>query len=124
MARNVNRLSARSVESCKEPGRHWDGGGLFLSVGKPPTGTDPAAGATLPKKWMYRYRVGSKVRDIGLGSVAGVTLAEARDAASQCRSLLAKGLDPIEHRRSEKSKRTGFTFRQAAEELHSGKKGG
>ena len=32
MGRQVNKLSARKVETVKEPGRHSDGGGLYLNV--------------------------------------------------------------------------------------------
>ena len=32
MARKVDRLSARSVAALNKPGRHGDGGGLYLSI--------------------------------------------------------------------------------------------
>ena len=32
MARTINRLSHRKVETLKEPGMHSDGGGLYLQV--------------------------------------------------------------------------------------------
>ena len=32
MARQVNKLSARSVATLTKPGRHSDGGGLYLVV--------------------------------------------------------------------------------------------
>ena len=34
MARELNRLSARTVATVKKPGRHADGGGLYLVVDK------------------------------------------------------------------------------------------
>ena len=34
MARQLNRLSARTVATVKKPGRHADGGGLYLVVDK------------------------------------------------------------------------------------------
>jgi hypothetical protein len=39
MPRNLNRLSARRVETEKRPGRRADGGGLYLSIS--PSGHRP-----------------------------------------------------------------------------------
>src|SRR4051812_22454067 len=38
---------------------------------------------------------------MGLGALADVTLGEAREAAHECRRLLRRGVDPIDHRRTE-----------------------
>jgi hypothetical protein len=32
MARAINKLSARAAETLSKPGRHSDGGGLYLSI--------------------------------------------------------------------------------------------
>ena len=123
MARSVSRLTSRFCDTVKTPGRHWDGGGLFLMVGKPGKKLEGAL-QPLPKSWGFRYRDGKRVRDIGLGAIQGVTLAEAREKAAECRAMLAKGVDPIEARRTEQTKPAGLTFRQAAEQLHASKQTG
>jgi len=42
-------------------------------------------------------------RTMGLGSIHDITLAEARDAARECRRLVRQGLDPIEHQRQQRA---------------------
>jgi integrase len=60
---------------------------------------------------------------MGLGSLNTVSLAEAREAALQCRKLLRDGRDPIEDRRSQLASaqaaaaRQDPSFRQCAEEF-------
>lgn len=65
-----------------------DGGGLYLQV--------TASGA---KSWIFRYRFGAKRRDMGLGPLHTVSLADARSKATECRALKLAGDDPIEHHR-------------------------
>lgn len=96
----TNRLSAVKVQKEAKPGYHADGLGLYLQVSQ--------AGA---KSWIYRYRVGDKLRDMGLGSFYAVSLAQARDKAAKCRSLRAEGLDPIDARKAEKEKARSETLR-------------
>lgn len=72
-------------------GRHGDGGGLYLLV--KPSGR---------KTWVFRYRdrTTGKLRDKGLGPYPDIRLAEARDLATNCRSQLRAGIDPIASRRA------------------------
>lgn len=83
MAQSINRLSARAVATITAPGRHADGGNLFLVVDK--------SGA---KRWVFLTRSGGKQREYGLGSVQSVSLAAARELAAQYRAMIAQGLDP------------------------------
>lgn len=87
MAQAINRLSARAVATITKPGRHADGGNLFLVVDK--------AGS---KRWVFLTRAGGKQREYGLGSVHTVSLAAARQLASEYRAMLAQGVDPRTHR--------------------------
>jgi integrase len=119
VARSINRLNALACKRVKEPGRHWDGGGLFLMVGNAQARIDSP-----PKHWMFRYRAGAKVRDIGLGSLAGVSLVRARELAAECRALLAEGIDPIEKRREEAARAKPGAFWEVAEQLHASKMSG
>lgn len=104
MARPINRLSARAVQTVAAAGYHPDGGGLYLLVG--PTGS---------KSWIFRYQLRGRRREMGLGSAAVVTLQEARGAALEQRRMLAAGDDPIANR--EAARATGKTFGECAEAL-------
>ena len=90
--RRDNRLTARVVEQTKEPGYYGDGGGLVLRV---------ADGGN--KVWLYRYKAHGKVREMGLGPVRDVSLAEAREAAREARRLRRTGSDPIDTKRARKA---------------------
>src|SRR5690242_10472646 len=86
-----------------------DGGGLYLQV----TG----AGA---KSWLFCFTLRRRSREMGLGSLRTVSLAQARDAATECRRLIRNGVDPIEARKAQLSAAAleaarSVTFRQAAE---------
>ncbi len=50
------------------------------------------------KAWIYRYKLDKRPRQMGLGSVKDVSLAEARQKASEWRKLKLAGKDPINER--------------------------
>ncbi len=91
MARTVEKLSALTVSRAKEPGYYGDGAGLYLQVSK-----------SLTKSWIFRFTFNGKQREMGLGALHTITLAEARDKAKQCRSKLLDGTDPLEARNAAK----------------------
>lgn len=98
------RLSAATVRTIKEAGFYADGNGLYLKVDK--------SGA---KRWVQRIVIHCKRRDIGLGSVSLVSLAEAREKALEQRKLARAGEDPI----ARKKRSMGIlTFKEAAERVH------
>ncbi|SEW32870.1 Phage integrase family protein [Cognatiyoonia koreensis] len=101
-------LSAQKVKAAK-PGRHGDGRGLFLYV--KPSGT---------RSWILRYQVQGRRRDLGLGAYPDVTLAMARERATEARRLIANGEDPIAKKKQAKPK----TFKDAALELIENKRHG
>lgn len=103
MARSINRLTARTVASLKEPGRHADGGGLYLHI-------DPS----LSKRWVFVFQWRGQRKEMGLGSAATVGLAEARDEALAARRAVLAGTNPIEARKAE---RGGKTFADVADEV-------
>lgn len=90
MAREINRLSARKVATLSTPGRHADGGGLYLVVAK--------SGA---KRWVFLYRREDRLHEMGLGGLVSVPLAKAREFAAGARSCLRDGKDPIAARKEE-----------------------
>jgi integrase len=89
MAREVKKLSARSVTTLSKPGRHSDGDGLYLVVD--PTGA---------RRWLFLFRWQGKLKEMGLGGVTSVSLSEARDRAGAARKILAGGVNPIEARKA------------------------
>ena len=104
-----NALSASFVRSAP-PGRHGDGNGLYLFV--QPTGT---------RSWIQRLVVRGRKRELGLGSVYLVSLAEARKKALANRKLAREGGDPL----AEKRRTEGVpSFAEAAERVLKQKKSG
>lgn len=86
MVRPLNKLSAKAVQNAG-PGRHSDGGGLYLVVS-----------GDARRRWIFRFSKGGKVREMGLGSARDVTLAEARRKAEAARRTVDAGDDPIQAR--------------------------
>lgn len=99
------RLNAVRVRNASDPGRYADGNGLYLVV------DDTGA-----KRWLLRTVVAGKRRDIGLGSVSLVPLADAREQAAKLRRMARAGGDPLAERRRER--RVVPTFREAAKAYH------
>ena len=90
--RKDNRLTAQMVKQVNAPRYYGDGGGLVLRV------SDSGS-----KVWLYRYKAHGRVREMGLGPVRDVSLAEARDAAREARRLRRTGIDPIDAKRERKA---------------------
>jgi hypothetical protein len=101
----VGNLSALKIKSLKEPGRYSDGDGLLLDLKGPGRG-----------HWMVRVQYGGKRRDIGLGSLEHIGLADARAAAGEIRKQARGGLDPLAERREEQA--VVPTFKEAAQTVH------
>src|SRR3954451_18598315 len=102
MAKHPHRqLNAVKVRNETKPGRYADGNGLYLIV-------DPSGA----KRWVLRTVVQGKRRDIGLGGLRLVSLAEARAKALEFRKLARDGGDPMEAKRHAKA--TVPTFAEAA----------
>jgi integrase len=109
--RDVGKLTSVSVRALVakgKPARHADGGNLYLFL------TGPGAA-----KWTFRYMRDGKAREMGLGSLNDMGLADARVAAEDARKRLRNGLDPIAHRRNEKAAQRATvgvnTFREVAD---------
>lgn len=69
----MGKLTARKAATAG-PGKHEDGAGLRLVVS--PAGR---------KKWVLRYTIDGRRREMGLGSFPDVSLAEARVLAAKYR---------------------------------------
>jgi integrase len=92
----INRLSVRGVATITKPGRHSDGGNLYLKVEQ--------SGA---KRWVFFYKLNGRQREAGLGGINSISLAKAREKAARFRELLVEGSDPIEARRAARTERDG-----------------
>ena len=81
MGRAAERLRGVQVERlAKKVGLHNDGAGLCLRV------TSETA-----RSWVLRYMLDGKAREMGLGGYPDISLAEARVAAGEARTLKALG---------------------------------
>ena len=80
-------LTARKVVTAK-PGKYSDGGNLYLIVS-----------ANGSRKWVLRFTWRGMPKEMGLGSAATVSLADARDKAATARRKIAQGLNPIDERK-------------------------
>ena len=96
--RAINRLSTKAV-SALGAGKYNDGAGLWLVKSDADSG-----------KWVLRYTIHGRRREMGLGTIQSVSLKEVRQTAERWRSQLRDGNDPIRQR--EKGKR------EAARNLH------
>ncbi|WP_407186696.1 tyrosine-type recombinase/integrase [Bradyrhizobium centrosematis] len=94
----LEKLSAAAITrkpEYRKPGRYADGGGLYLQVTARKTG-----GVT--RAWLFQYSWKGKVRQMGLGSLELVTLAQARKRAKLAREKVADGIDPIAEKHAER----------------------
>jgi len=107
----LGKLTALKVARTRDRGKYADGGGLYLQVASKDA-----------RSWIFRYTLAGRERFMGLGSVEGLELAEARELAAECRKLVRQGTDPIEYRNSKRAavalqQARATTFKQAAEAL-------
>lgn len=98
----IHKLNAQKVRTAPA-GKHEDGAGLRLVVSE--------AGS---RRWVLRYTVHGKRREMGLGGYPLVTLAEARASSLQYQRLAKSGVDPIHHRKQERQQVPTFTSCAAA----------
>ena len=78
-----DKLTTLGVKGITKPGRHSDGGGLYLRV--KPNGR---------KSWSFMWKRQGLQREIGLGPFPDTSLKLARSKAALAREGLATGEDP------------------------------
>jgi integrase len=105
MTRKYNQLNARTVKTFGE-GFHADGQGLYLRV--------ESSGA---RRWVFVFFQHGRRREMGLGSLADLPLAEARQAVQDARKLVAKGICPIDARRAERAAVKAVPFGDLARQV-------
>lgn len=85
-------LTDAKLRTLSQPGKHFDGAGLYLEL-------TPAGG----RYWRLKYRYGGKEKRLALGVYPAVSLKAARDAATEARKLLTAGDDPGALRKTAKA---------------------
>jgi integrase len=117
--REIGKLSPAKIKSVTRvndhrPGLYCDGAGLYLNVG-------PSGAAS----WIYRFMLDGNAREMGLGPLHTIGLAEARERALAARKLRLDGIDPLDARKAEKARKLAdaaasaaalVTFKKAAED--------
>ncbi len=104
----MNKLSDAKLRTLTEPGRYFDGGGLYLDV-------KPAGG----RYWRLKYRIEGREKLLALGVYPDVSLKIARERRDDARRSLAGGADPGELRkaaRAQVEREAAATFEAVARE--------
>ena len=110
MARARNKLKAKQAEKLTAPGRHSDGGSLYLAI--------DGEGAVMRRRWLFLFNWNSKRREMGLGGFPTVSLADARKARDEAERMVREGQDPIASRDQAREERvTKPTFGESADAL-------
>ncbi len=82
-------LALRRAKSAEKTQKLFDGGGLYLEI-------SPKDG----RWWRLKYRFDGKEKRLALGVYPDVPLALARQGRDDARQMLARGIDPGEHRKA------------------------
>lgn len=90
----MGKLTDVRLRTLLEPGRYFDGQGLYLEV-------LPAATPTTGRYWRWKFRHGGKEKRMAFGVYPEVSLKEARGRLADARAVLATGADPMQVKRDE-----------------------
>ena len=104
------KLTDAKLRNLTQPGKHFDGGGLYLELTQ--------AGG---RYWRLKYRHGGKEKRLALGVYPAISLKAARDLATEARKLLEQGADPGAQRKASKvqaSAEAANTFEAVARDWH------
>ena len=86
------KLTTKFIENITKAGKYYDQHGLFLHVR--PSGA---------KKWLQRYTIKGRRREVGLGSAKVVSVSQARRNAYNNLILVSEGIDPIEDKKKDEA---------------------
>ena len=84
----LNDTYIRSLKPDLKPRKYFDGGGLFLFI--------PTSGSKL---WRMAYRFNGKSKLLSFGEYPTISLRDARARREEAKQLIAKDIDPSEHKR-------------------------
>ena len=109
--RQLHRVSALLVAKEVVPRYYADGGGRYMQIAESDS-----------RSWVFRFKLGGRVREMGLGPLSRVSLGEARKLATGYRDMVRDPIDPILARREQQRRQlldissyTNVTFREAVE---------
>src|ERR1022692_5153739 len=92
----LTRIKIESIKPSPKRQRIFDGRGLYLEIA-------PSGG----RWWRFKYRFAGKEKRISLGVYPDIGLKDAREARDAARRLMAKGVDPAEHRKAARGAQEG-----------------
>ncbi len=81
---SLTDTAIRGAKPKGKPQKLFDGNGLFLFI--PPKGV---------KSWRLKYSFQGREKLLTLGTYPPLSLKEAREAATEARKLIDKGIDPM-----------------------------
>lgn len=93
----TKRMQQRDVPTLPD-GKYSIGEGLILRI----------QGGR--RRFIFRYQLASKRREIGLGSASDITIARAKQIALRLRQEIAEGRDPLETLRKQETEKAARTF--------------
>lgn len=102
------KLNDAKIRALTAPGKHFDGGGLYLEV--TPTGA---------RYWRLKYRHAGKEKRLAFGVYPEVGLKLARERRDEARRVIERGEDPAELKRAAREqavKEAADTFEALARE--------
>ena len=102
----MDKLTDMKLRNLSQPGKHFDGGGLYLEL-------SPAGG----RYWRLKYRFAGKEKRLAFGVYPEVGLKLARERRAAARAILDRGDDPAAAKRDAKEKaerEAVITFRSVA----------
>lgn len=106
----LNDTYIRSLKPDLKPRKYFDGGGLFLFI--------PTSGSKL---WRMAYRFNGKSKLLSFGEYPTVSLRDARARREEAKQLIAKDIDPSEHKREVRQAKINAernSFENIAREWH------
>jgi integrase len=111
--KGLANLTDVAIRKTNKPGLYADGGKLYLRVG-----------SATQKSWVLLFQWAGKAREMGLGSLQDVGLAEARKRRLQYVQALERGENPFDLRERERAEQAAkeaagkaLTFKQCAAEV-------
>lgn len=116
MAKSTLPLTNTEIKNAKPKEKDYklyDGGGLFLLVA-----------TTGGKRWRLKFRFNNKENIIALGTYPSLSLKDAREIRDNYKSMIAKGINPVEEKKSKlekikfEEKKKENTFYKISQEWH------
>jgi len=113
MPKIIAKMPLRKIDQLG-PGLHAVAPQLYLAVG-----------ATGSRSWIFRYSVGSRKRDFGLGSARDLGRDDAEAEVQKLREMVRRGEDPIDAKRAKALNNVlSVTFEQCARNFHRSQEAG